>query len=110
LELAFETKSIRTICESHLRAKDEFGDRVADVLKRRLADLDAATSVKDLVASPPYSVDGANCGHMAIDLCDEYLMVFCPNHRKNPTTASGELDWGRVTRIKIIRVGRDHVR
>jgi hypothetical protein len=48
LELAFETKLLREICESEQKARQELGIKVAEALKRRLADLRAATSVEDL--------------------------------------------------------------
>jgi hypothetical protein len=59
LELAFDSKSLRTTCESERQAKLELGDVVAEVLKHRLADLLAAKSVKDLVAGQPRLLDGA---------------------------------------------------
>ena len=85
----------------------ELGTRVAEFLKRRLADLRAATSVDDLVAGRPRALEGTD-QLMVVDLCDGHRMVFCANHPKNPMTESGELDWARVSRVKILRIEYDH--
>lgn len=108
MELAFESKSLRTICESEARAKREFGPTVAEVLKHRLADLRAATSVNDLVAGRPRASRGADHQHIVVDLCNGYRIILGPNHPKNPMTETGRLDWARVSRIKVLRIDSDH--
>jgi toxin HigB-1 len=81
---------------------------VSEALKHRLADLFAAASVSDLIAGRPRELEGNPSGRMALDLCDGYCVVFAANHTKNPVTETGGTDWKRVTRIKILRIGRDH--
>lgn len=109
MELAFASISLRTICESEAQAKHELGPEVAETLKHRLSDLRAATSIKDLLVGRPHILDGTDHQHMAIDLCEEYQMVISANHPKNPFTESGKLDWPRVSRIKILQIGKNHV-
>jgi hypothetical protein len=108
LELAFNTKPLRTLCESEFQAKSDLGERVAEILKHRLADLRAATSTKDLIAGRPLELDGADRQLMAIDLCDNHRIVFCANHTRNPTNETDDLDWPRISRIKILRIERSH--
>lgn len=106
MELAFDSKSIRTICESEAQAKFELGASVAEVLKHRLADMRAARSPMDLVIGRPrICADGL---HMVIDLCDNHRIVFKANHPNNPKTATDELDWSKVSRIKILRIETDN--
>ncbi len=106
LELAFESMLLRTICEKDAQAKHELGDTVAEVLKHRLADLVAAKSVADLVAGRPRLGDDPS--HMVLDLGENHRLVFKANHTNNPVTSSNDLDWGRVTRVKILRVESSH--
>lgn len=109
LEIAFDSKPIRTLCESEVHAKHVLGSKVAEILKHRLADLRAATSVRDLVAGRPRVFsDGAHKRCMAIDLCDGYRIVFCANHNRNPTTDADDLDWPRVNRIRILGIESSH--
>lgn len=108
MELAFDKKSLRELCENAEKAKRKFGVRVAEKLKRRLADLRAATSVKDLVAGRPRELEGTKYRHIAIDLCEDYRILFCANHNVIPVLESGDVDWSKVSRIKILRIERDH--
>jgi hypothetical protein len=108
VQLAFHSPWLRAICESERFANDELGEAVAQVLKRRLADMAAATSVVDLVAGRPRLVGGTAFDQMAVDLYEGFVITFAANHTKNPKTETGDLDWKRVTRIKILRIECDH--
>ena len=108
LELAFETKPLRTICETEAQAKLELGNAVAEVLKHRLADLRAATAVSDLVAGKPRILDGSAGQLMVVDLYEGSRLVFKSNHIRRSSAGGGEVNWSRVTRIKILRIDRDH--
>jgi plasmid maintenance system killer protein len=107
LELSFATKSLRLLCESEASATRELGASVAQKLRRRVADLRAATSVKDLVAGRPHQLAGAHRQHVSVDLCEDSSIVFSPNHRTIPTLASGGVDWSKVTRVKVLRIERN---
>lgn len=107
MEIAFDTQRIRSFCESGGLATEEWGAEVAQALKHRLADLRAATSVKDLVVGQPRVLDGeADRKYMYLDLCNGYRMVFSANHPTPPMTDSGNLDWAKVSRVKISRIER----
>jgi plasmid maintenance system killer protein len=108
LEFAFESKDLRTLCEDQARAKASLGDVAAHALKNRLADLRAATHAADLPAGRPRPLDESDRNQMAVDLSDGYRLVFAANHRQNPTAGSGEVDWQRVTRVKILRIDKEH--
>jgi hypothetical protein len=109
LELAFETKLLRTICESEAHAKRELGPQVAEALKHRLADLRAASSPKDLVAGNPRELGGPGSQRqMVVDVCDGHRIVLCANHPKNPMTTLDDLEWSRVSRVKILRIEKDN--
>ena len=104
MELAFESKELRDICESNAEAHKVLGDRVAEMLRHRLADLSAATSPRDLVAGRPRQ--GRERETMLLDINAGYVMVFTANHANNPKTPKGRIDWEKVSRVKILRIGR----
>lgn len=106
MEIGFDTKKLRSICESNLDAQRKLGNEVAEVLQRRLADLRAATNIGDLVANPPTEVDGEVPEHLGIDLPSGYQIIFSANHPKKPITESGILDWSRVNRVRILDIRR----
>lgn len=105
LELAFANKSLRKLCESEALAARQFGLKVAAQLTGRLADLRAAQCVRELVAGNPCELDGSLHGHMAINLCDGYRIVFCTNHCTN-RDLSTKVNWPKVTRVKIVEIER----
>jgi hypothetical protein len=106
VELAFDSKSLRAVCESEAQAKLELGPRVGEILKHRLADLCAAASPKDLVVGRPRI--GTDREHMIVDLCNGHRIVFKPNHTNNPKTETGDVDWEKISRIKILRIESDY--
>jgi len=108
LELAFESKALRTICESEDHAKRELGPEVAEVLKHRLADLRAGTSIYDLVAGRPRLLDNGDHQRMVVDLCNGYRVVLEANHPNNPVTEADRLAWVKISRIKVLRIESDH--
>jgi proteic killer suppression protein len=110
LDLAFDSKLLRTICENEEEAFHELGRSVGEVLKHRLADLRAAISVNDLLVGRPRILDGDTHNlHMVIDLCDGYQVIFRANHPNNPVGENGKIDWQKVSRIKILRIESNYV-
>lgn len=103
--LAFNNKKLRDICEREEKAIEALGNRVAESLASRLADLDAAENVWELVAGNPKVSDEAPQEIVKIDLCDKYCIVFVANHTSNPLQDSGSVDWTKVVRIKLISIG-----
>lgn len=102
MELAFESRELRTTCESEAFATDKLGATIAEVLRHRLADFRAASSPKDLVAGRPRTTLGGQ--QMAVDLADSYEIVFKSNHPDCPMTESGQVEWSKVRRIKILSI------
>ena len=103
MEISFETKDLRTICEIEAHAQNKLGDETAGILKRRLADIRSAKTISDLIAGRPRELDDGT-GQMVIDLYPSYRLVFCANHPSNPVVDSGNIDWSRVSRVKIVSI------
>jgi hypothetical protein len=100
LELAFETAALRDICESEENAKRKLGVKVAAGLKRRLSDFQAIRAFDELPVAPPKK----NSNNYVIPLPEKWRLVVTAGHGENPTLLSGNIDWARVTRLKILRI------
>jgi hypothetical protein len=100
LELAFETKALRDICESEAVAKRELGVKVADALKRRLSDFRSIDTFDELPLGKPKK----SSSHVKLDLPDDWQLVVTGGHGNSPKLASGKIDWARVTRLKITKI------
>lgn len=108
MDIAFESKELRSICEHVSTAADELGVEAAETLRRRLADLRAATSVDDLVIGNPHAVESGGTNYYTIDLCQGCQVVLKANHPENPLTDSGQIDWAKVSRIKVTHIGGEY--
>ena len=103
MELAFRTRDLRNTCEDAELAASEFGPDVAAALMHRLADLRAAVTVDDLVAGDPSSEGDV----LVIRLDPTHALELSANHRKNPQTPDGRLDWAKVSRLRVVGVSRN---
>lgn len=101
VEIAFATKKLRDLCESERMAQRNLGARVAEKLKRRLADLRAATCAKDLIVGQPRELTR---NQIEIKPCDGYRVVLHANHNTIPSSNDGAVDWSQVTRVKVMFV------
>jgi hypothetical protein len=107
LELAFSTRALRTLCENEAVATKELGAKRANSLRRRLADLRAAISVKDLLAGHPTQAADSK-DNLEIDIGGRARLVFCTNHTVVPRLTSGTVDWSNVSRVKLLRIESDN--
>jgi hypothetical protein len=106
MELAFETQGLRRVCESDVEARKRFSGGTAGQLQDRLADMRAAASVSDLVAGSP-SLDEQPPGWIRFGLEGGYELVCAGNHPRPPITDDGRVDFSRVRRVKVVRIGQE---
>jgi len=108
LDIAFRTRALRDACEQQAEAERRLGSRVAEALWRRLADLRAATTIDEVVAGQPRVLTEEGSQLMAFTLTEEHQLLVAPGHNRLPVLDSGEVDWARVTRVKVIRIEKRH--
>lgn len=106
MNLSFENKNIRLICEDETKAQEQLGMETALKLKSRIADMRAADSVTDLVVGNPREITGWNFPAFQIDLSSDECIIFSPVHSKLPVLSEGKTDWHNVSRIKLISIGK----
>jgi hypothetical protein len=105
LEIAFATSQLRFLCENAAKAKRELGKSTADALQRRLADLRAASSIQDLVAGAPTRL--SDDMELSVQLADSGMLRIRSAHKETPVNPQGNVDWLRVSRIKIMEVRKN---
>jgi hypothetical protein len=104
MEIAFQTKSLRDLCESRDKLRRQFGDHMGENITTRLADLRAASTIHDVVIGNPREVTRDGRPTMTLDLQDGHVIVFCANHLKMPLHPDSSIDWTAVSRIKILGI------
>lgn len=104
MEIAFQTRSLRDVCESDEKLKRQFGDRTAESIKTRLADLRAAASIQDVVSGNPRKITRDGKPLMILELDGGRVVAFCPNHLRMPLRPDGLVDWVAIYRIRILSI------
>ena len=107
MELAFDSEGLRSLCEDESVATRELGAVASDLLRHRLADLRAASSIADLLVGRPRMVVSAEIEQLVIDLNNGFVIVLQANHPKNPIKEGEGLDWEAISRLKVVHIGRD---
>ena len=105
MQIAFDTRYLREVCESGLEAERAFGPEVSQILKHRLADLRAARTVMELRQVSAHVFRFLEEGRFALSLRNGYEIALEVNHPRIPTSIDGQVDWRRVTRVRVVAIG-----
>ena len=108
MEITFADAKLKILCEQGQSAKRKHGDPSARKLMTRIADLNAAASVYELVAGNPHPLVGKRLGQFALDLHGGMRLVFEPANEPLPKNLNGSVDWCNVSRVRIIYIGNYH--
>jgi toxin HigB-1 len=110
MNITFKNNKLRALCNDEKKLYAEFGKKVADKIKIRLAFLESAANLNDVPGSPPYNrhkLQGKRSGQFAIDIDgrkDANRIVFEPVF----TNGEAEADLKKIVAINIIEVGDYH--
>ena len=108
MEILFDNKKIRELCENNSKAVKQLGSACARKLRSRLSDLEAVSNVIELVIGNPHPLEGDRLGQFALNLAGGWRLVFCPAKKPCPMKDDGGIDWSKVTIINIIYIGDYH--
>ncbi|APR97346.1 killer suppression protein HigA [Pandoraea thiooxydans] len=108
MEIRYKDKKVRELCEKQAVAEKKLGTASARKLKVRLAALEAAACVTDLIAGNPHPLKGDRLGQFALDLAGGWRLVFAPDHDPCPLRPDGGVEWSEVTIINIEYIGDYH--
>ena len=108
MEIDFATAKLRVLCEQHARMVGAFGLPCAKKLRNRLADLEAAAFVTEMVAGRPHPLKGDRLGQFAVDLHGAVRLVFEPDQVPVPRNADKSIAWNQVNKVRIVFIGDYH--
>ena len=108
MDIDFSNTKLRALCEQQARMVGAFGLPCAKKLQNRLADLEAAASVAELVAGRPHPLKGDRLGEFSVDLHGAVRLVFEANHDPVPRNADKSIAWNQVNRVRIVFIGDYH--
>lgn len=105
MDISFASKKLAKLCADPREATKALGAYSARKLRSRLADLQAADTVAELVAGRPHPLSGSRAGQFALDLAGGQRLVFRAARQEASTTGA---DWKRITAIEIVFIGDYH--
>jgi hypothetical protein len=101
LVVAFENNELRRICEDEYYATSVFGEEVKFHLLSRLADIEAADCIADILVGKPEEVVIRDLSCFKIDVLDDVKIIIA----NNDIYSKPKFDWKTVRRIKILNIG-----
>jgi hypothetical protein len=105
VEIAFETKQLRDICESQPNAERRMTLLAAEALRACLADLGAASNAGEFTLIRVDATYAENGTVVVAPLADGIVLRLHQNHIDHPMSADGSTDWSQVSRVKIMSIG-----
>lgn len=93
-------------CSDDRRASRRFGPERWATLRRRLASLSAAPTLRDLEGVPGkfHPLVGDRAGQFAMTVSASHRLIFVPDHNPVPMTPDGGIDRDQITRVRILEV------
>ncbi|MFL0161966.1 type II toxin-antitoxin system RelE/ParE family toxin [Aquirufa salirivi] len=104
MEIIYKSRKIEKQLTDPKEMAKSFG-QLARHINQRLKDLSAAENLammRTLPAARCHELTGDRKRELAVNVSTNYRLIFEPNHEPIPQKADGGLDWGNVTRIRII--------
>ena len=101
------TRSLCKACLNTLDGNKKWGKAIADKVRLRITEFEAASSLGDISKLPParcHELSNNRAGQLSVVLNGNMRLIFMPKHDPVPTLPSGGLDWSRVTEILILEV------
>ncbi len=108
MQIAFNNKKLRELCENRKKAEAELGSDCSRKLRTRLSDLEAVDNVYELTAGHPHPLEPDSSREFSLDLSDGKRLVFKPDHEPAPLNNNNTTDWAKVTAIIIVYIGDYH--
>lgn len=108
LEIKYKNGKLEKLSLISKVADRELGPKSAQKLRTRLAEIDAGSSVAELIAGRPHPLKGNRLGEFALDLAGGDRLVFMPSANPPPLKDDGGIDWSNVKSVTIIFIGDYH--
>ena len=111
MEISYPSKQMQKLCTSEKEMKGELGPRMAQVLKRRLTAIEAASNLEELWTVPQtrcHEMKGDRKGQVSIDLVHPTASYIAPDHDPVPEKEDGGFDRAAVTRVLVVGIDDPH--
>ncbi len=110
MDIHFDDKRFEQDCNSHRALVRKYGERMAGVIRRRLDDLDAASTLEDMRNLPGrcHELHGDRAAQLSLDLVHPQRLIFLPADNPVPLKPDGGLDWLLIKSILVLGIEDTH--
>ena len=110
VNITFADKRLERLVNEDRRMIRELGMLRATLLRRRLSQLEDATSLEDVrnVAGNYHELKHNRKGQWSCDLDQPYRLIFAPIEKPIPINESGQYVWMKIKGIEIIEIINYH--
>lgn len=109
MELSFATNKFKKLVEKDGKLRGEYGERMAEKIKIRLADLESAKCLEEFRSLPGrcHELTGNYEGCFALDLVHPKRLIFKPEGVA-PKLENGAINWAEIKSVIIIEITDYH--
>jgi plasmid maintenance system killer protein len=107
MEVYFSTNTLCKACLNNIDGNKRWGKTVADKVRLRITEFEAASSLADISKLPParcHELLNNRAEQLSVVLSGKMRLIFKPCNDPVPKLPSGGLDWSKVTEIIILEV------
>jgi toxin HigB-1 len=108
--ITFSDKTLKKVVNDDRKLIKAFGQKRANLIKRRLDDIQAAETLEDLRHMPGryHELKGDRKGQWACDLDQPYRLIFEPHEDPIPTDDDGKYIWIEIRGVDITEITDYH--
>ena len=106
MDISYKDKKLEKYANDNKLATKKLGQRMADIFKQRLDDLEGCETLEDVKFLPGkfHELTGNRKGQWACSLEHPYRLVFEPQEYPIPTNINGQYIYLEITSIEIIEI------
>lgn len=112
IDITWSDRKLEKSCATDRAGRRAWGADSWKLLQRRLASLDAASSLRDMDGVPGqcHQLRADRSGQFALNLWGSNRLIFVPDHDPIPALEDGGVDLTHVTKVMITEVVDYHGR
>ncbi len=108
MRISFKDKKLEKFCNQRQAVVRKFEPNNADMLEKRMSEIEFAVNVSELRKGNPHQLTGDRAGKYAVSLAGGVRLVFAPDQKPVPVGKGGGIDWSAVTSVCITFIGNYH--
>ena len=111
MQITFKNNKLKKIFDSHKELFRVYGEVRGKRIERRMSVLRAASCLEKVPVEKPdrrHALSLNRKGQFAVDITENYRLIFEPSNNPLPLQKDGGLDLNRITDIKILEVEDYH--